>query len=96
MEEGLMQRVYVILLVLVVLLGAGGYWWWTERAAQSDFAVIRAEALAFYQQQNPAMTGLTARVIDYGCHVEVEIRQGGQPVARLERVGPGNFYVIGR
>ena len=39
-----------------------------------------AAALAEYRKTNPAGQGAEARVIDYGCHVQVDIEQAGKVV----------------
>jgi hypothetical protein len=39
-----------------------------------------AAALAEYRKINPAGQGVETRVIDYGCHIQVDIEQGGKVV----------------
>jgi hypothetical protein len=39
-----------------------------------------AAALAEYRKTNPAGQGEETRVIDYGCHVRVDIVKGGKVV----------------
>ncbi len=91
-----MRKIYIILALVVVVAAGAGYYFWRQAQASDDFSAIREEGLAFYQQQNPTLTGLSAAVIDYGCHIEIEIRQNGQRLARLGWAGPGQYYVIGR
>ncbi len=91
-----MKTIYIILAVVLLAVVGVGYYFWQAAQASGDFGAIRDEALAFYQQQNPTLTGLTARVINYGCHIEIEIRQNGQRLARLGWAGPGQYYVIRR
>jgi len=91
-----MNKVYIIVAVVLLAILGTGYYFWQAAQASDDFSQVRDEALAFYQQQNPTLTGLTAHVIDYGCHIEIEIRQNGQRLARLGWAGPGQYYVIGR
>ena len=91
-----MNKLYVIIAVLLVVVGGVVYYFWQAAQASDDFSAVRDEALAFYRQQNPTLTGLSAKVIDYGCHIEIEIRQNGNRLARLGWAGPGQYYVIGR
>jgi len=95
-REWLMKPIYVLMAVLVLAVAFFGYNYFVNLNAGGDFGAIEREALAFYQQQNPTLTNLSAEVIDYGCHIEVEIRQGTQRLARLGVAGQGNFYEIGR
>jgi flagellar basal body-associated protein FliL len=91
-----MRTIYIVLAIVVVAAAGAGYYFWRAAQASNDFSTVRDEALAFYQQQNPTLTGLSAKVIDYGCHIEIEIRQNGNRLARLGWAGPGQYYVIGR
>lgn len=91
-----MRRAHIIIAVILVAVVGAGVYFWQAAQANDDFGVIRQEALAFFQQQNPTLMGLTAQVIDYGCHIEIEIQQRGRRLARLGRAAPGQYYVIGR
>jgi hypothetical protein len=39
-----------------------------------------AAALAEYRKNNPAEKDVTARVTDYGCHIQVDIEKGGKAI----------------
>ncbi|MBS3873849.1 MAG: hypothetical protein KGZ92_02745 [Firmicutes bacterium] len=91
-----MKPIYVVMAVLVMAVAFFGYNYFVSLNDGGDFGAIEREALAFYQQQNPALTNLSAEVIDYGCHIEIEIRQGGERLTRLGFAGQGRFYEIGR
>ena len=91
-----MKPIYVVMAVLVMAVAFFGYNYFVNLNSGGNFGAIEREALAFYQQQNPALTNLSAEVIDYGCHIEIEIRQGGERLTRLGFAGQGRFYEIGR
>jgi len=91
-----MKPIYILVLVLVLAVAFFGYNYVQSLNAKGNFAAIEREALAFYQQQNPALTGLSAEVIDYGCHIEIEIRQNGQRLTRLGWAGQERFYELSR
>jgi len=91
-----MKPIYILVLVLVLAVGFFGYNYVQGQNAKGNFAAVEREALAFYQQQNPSLTGLSAEVIDYGCHIEIEVRQNGQKLTRLGWAGQGRFYELGK
>lgn len=93
-----MKKTYIVAVFVVLAVGAyfGVQYFTASRSGGTGNDVIVREAIAFYQQQNPGLTNLTAKVINYGCHFEVEIQQGGQRLARLGWAGPGSYYVIGK
>lgn len=93
-----MKKTHLVGILFVIVVGVyfGVQYFTASRSSGSGNDVIIKEAIAFYQQQNPGLTNLTAKVINYGCHFEVEIQQNGQRLARLGWAGPGSYYVIGK
>ncbi|MBT9135852.1 MAG: hypothetical protein DDT34_00917 [Firmicutes bacterium] len=91
-----MKPIHILIGVLVVAVAFFGYNYWQNLNSGGDFAAVEREALAFYQQANPGLTNLSAEVIDYGCHIEIEIRENGQRLTRLGWAGQGRFYELGR
>jgi len=81
-----------VLLVVVLFAGVS----YLRRPAPDGRELIQREALQYYQTLNPQASGLSARLIDYGCHFEIDIVQNGNSIARLGWAGPGSFYEIGR
>lgn len=81
----------VIFLALVLIVAFIAFQQFRGSGANSQ---IQQEALDYFMARNPGLTGLTARVINFGCHREIEIMQNGQAIARLGWLGPGNIYEI--
>jgi len=88
-------RILMLALVLVAVF-FGVQYFRTALASPSggNYDTIRREAVAFFQENNPQMQNLTAKVINYGCHFEIEILQNGTPVGRVGWAGPGSYYDI--
>lgn len=64
------------------------------KASGGDYSAIRSEALAFYQSKYPDQQNLSAKVLNFGCHFEIEILQGGIAIGRVGWAGPGSYYEI--
>ena len=81
-----------VLLIVVLFAGVS----YLRRPAPDGHELIQRQALEYYKTQNPGVTGVSARYVNYGCHFEVDIMQNGERIARLGWAGPGNFYELGR
>ena len=88
-------QILVLVLILVTVF-FGVQYFRTALASPSggNYDAIRKEAVAFYQAKNPDLQNLTAKVINYGCHFEIEILQNGSAVGRVGWAGPGSYYDI--
>ncbi|KAF0195177.1 MAG: hypothetical protein FD169_1531 [Bacillota bacterium] len=92
-----MKATKILVLVLILTTVFFGVQYFRSALANpsgGDYDTIRKEALAFYQANNPDMRNLTAKVINYGCHFEIEILQNGSVVGRVGWAGPGSYYDI--
>ena len=88
-------QILVIVLILVTVF-FGVQYFRTALASPSggNYDTIRKEAVAFFQAKNPAMQNLTAKVINLGCHFEIDILENGVSVGRVGWAGPGSYYDI--
>ena len=50
-------------------------------------------ALEAYQKSNPAENGVTAKVTDYGCHMQVDIQKDGKVVKSYSYQGGKAFEI---
>jgi hypothetical protein len=91
-----MRPVHILAGVLFIAILFGGVAYLRRPVAADGNAQIEMDALKWYRAQNPGVQGLSAKYVNYGCHFEVDILQGGQRIARLGWNSPGNFYVLGR
>lgn len=92
-----MKATQILVLVLVLATVFFGVQYFRTAIASpsgGNYDTIRKEAVAFYQLQNPTMQNLTAKVINLGCHFEIDILQNGSPVGRVGWAGPGSYYII--
>jgi len=88
-------RILALVLILVtVFFGVQYFRTALTGPSGGNYDAIRKEAVAYYQAKNPTMQNLTAKVIDLGCHFEIEILQNGSPVGRVGWAGPGSYYDI--
>lgn len=60
--------------------------------SQAENQAKRA-ALEAYQKSNPAENGVTAKVIDYGCHMQVDIQKDGKVVKSYSYQGGKAFEI---
>jgi parvulin-like peptidyl-prolyl isomerase len=62
---------------------SGGCSVWGGTARQADPRIEReaqSAALQTFQKSNPAEKGVTAKVTDYGCHIQVDIQKEGRVI----------------